>query len=245
MVINLRQLLVIVLALLVCARSIAESAKSLWSKGVTAEARQDYEAAYEYYKAAYDKQRDDLKYQVAFERLRFLAAATKVKHGQQLREQGKPQEALQWFAEVAEIDPSNDLARQESRRTEELIKTPAPSPDGATSRSLEDAEEPVQLCAISDVPLQALKLTGDAKTIYETIARIAGINVLFDPEYSSRTLTIDLRGVTVLEALSILSLQSRSFWRPVTPNTIFVAADNAGKRRELDQNAIQTFYLGH
>ena len=256
MVVNLRQLLVIVLALFVCSRSIAESAKSLWSNGAKAEARQDYEAAYGYYKAAYDKRPDDLKYRVAFERIRFLAAATKVKHGQQLREQGNLQEALQVFAQAAEMDPSNDLARQEIRRTEESIKAPAtprsndqksagtPS-EGSKSRSMEDAEEPVELCAISDIPLQSLKLTGDAKTIYETVARIAGINVLFDPEFSSRTLTIDLRGVTLLDALSILALESRSFWRPVTPNTIFVAADNTGKRRELDQNAIQTFYLGH
>ncbi len=33
--------------------AVSESAKSLYKKGVDADARQDYEAAYEYYKAAY------------------------------------------------------------------------------------------------------------------------------------------------------------------------------------------------
>ena len=37
--------------------------------------------------------------------------------------------------------------------------------------------------------------------------------------------------------------QSKTFWRPVTPNTIFVAADNPAKRKDLEQSVIKTFYL--
>jgi general secretion pathway protein D len=40
-------------------------------------------------------------------------------------------------------------------------------------------------------------------------------------------------------------LESKTFWRPVTPNTIFVAADNPAKRRELEQSVLKTFYLGN
>lgn len=248
---SLKQLLAALLAIFFCNLALAESPQSLWKKGAKAEAREDYETAYDYYNAAYAERPDDVKYRVAFERVRFLAAASKIKRAQKLREQGQLKDALLLFAKASEIDPSNDLARQEINQTEELIKPP-PTSQGSDyksqttkSRSLEEAEEPVELCDISHLPLQSLKLTGDAKTIYETVARVAGINVLFDPEYTSRPLTIDLRGVTLQQALSILSLESRTFWRPVTPNTIFVAADNLAKRRELDQNAIQTFYLGH
>jgi general secretion pathway protein D len=38
-------------------------------------------------------------------------------------------------------------------------------------------------------------------------------------------------------------MESKTFWRPVTPNTIFVAADNPAKRKELEQSVIKTFYL--
>ena len=230
----------------------AESPKSLWKKGVNAEAHNDYEVAYQYYKAACDMRPDDLTYRVAFERIRFLAAASKIKRAQAMREQGQLQPALQLFAEAAQIDPSNDLARQEMRRTEDQIKQlqdgekPAgpQSAEHPKSQSLEDAEGPVELCSISNAALEAVKLTGDIKTLYGTLARIAGLNVLFDPEFVSRSITLELRGVTVHEALNILALESHTFWRPVTPNTIFVAADNVGKRRELDESAIQTFYIG-
>src|SRR5262249_15059606 len=38
---------------------------------------------------------------------------------------------------------------------------------------------------------------------------------------------------------------SKTFWRPVTANTIFVAADTQAKRRELEQSVVKTFYLSN
>lgn len=249
----------VIIILLSCGVASAESVKSLMNKGAKAEAAQDYETAYEYYKQAYDKKPDDLKYRVAFERTRFLAAASKVRRGQKLRQEGKLQEALDLFGKAAEIDPSNDLAQQEMKRTQEIMKHqgapenkppesgPPPSQEDEQLRQmLERATGPVRLGEVSHVPISAIKVNGqDSKAVYETIGKLAGINVLFDPDYTSRRLSVDLQGVTLQEALNIVALESRTFWRPVTPNTIFVAADNTGKRRELEQSVIKTFYLGN
>src|SRR6202022_224698 len=88
-------------------------------------------------------------------------------------------------------------------------------------------------------------LTEDSKVIYQTIGQLAGINVLFDPDYTSRRIRVELNGVTLEEALQIVALESKTFWRPVTPNTIFVAQDNPGKRKEIEQNVVKTFYLAN
>jgi general secretion pathway protein D len=245
-----------IIILFFCGVATAESAKSLLSKGVKAEERKDYEAAYEYYKQAYDKSPGDLKYQVAFERTRFLAAATKIKRGQKLRDQGKYQEALDQFAKAYEIDPSNDMAQQEIKRTQEMMKrqgaaakpqeSPPPPEIDQLHQLLERAQGPVQLGELSNTPLQAIQMpSADSKQAYETIGKIAGINVLFDPDYTSRKIPVSLKDVTLQQALDIIALESRTFWRPVTANTIFVAADNTGKRRELEQSVIKTFYLGN
>ena len=101
---------------------------------------------------------------------------------------------------------------------------------------------PVELAPISNTPI-TLKLSEDTKTIYESIGKLAGINVLFDPDYTSRRIRVDLNGVTLEQALEITALESKTFWRPVTPNTIFVAADTPAKRKELEQSVIRTFYL--
>src|SRR5207237_3028695 len=61
----------------------------------------------------------------------------------------------------------------------------------------------------------------------------------------TRPISVELNGVTLDEALDIVALESRTFWRPVTPNTIFVAADVRNKRQELEQNVLKTFFLNN
>ena len=239
--------------------SAADAAKSLFEKGVKAEARGDYEAAFEFFKAAYQAKPSELKYRVPYERTRILASASKVKRGQKLRDQGSLPEALTLFQQALEVDPSNDLAAQEIRRTQAMMQkgTSGPGQAGAGPPSrrdeddplrqrLESASGPVSLSQIPDVPLSALEMNNeDSKVLYETIGKLANINVLFDPDYTSRRLSLRLQKVNLQEALDILALESRTFWRPVTPNTIFVAQDTQAKRRELEQNVVKTFYLGN
>ncbi len=229
----------------------ADKANSLFKQGRDAEARQNYERAYDLYKQAYDLKPKDLKYRAAYERLRFLAGASHVHRGQLLRDAGKLDEALAEFQKAAEIDPSSFIAQQEIRRTQRMIEAAkggqpqsAVRPEGPLKRMIESAGGPIELTPISNVPI-TLKLTEDTKVIYDTVGKLAGINVLFDPDYTSRRIRIELNGVTLNEALEIVALESKTFWRPVTPNTIFVAQDTPAKRKEVEQSVIKTFYLSN
>ena len=241
----------IILLVVAISLSAAASANSLFKKGKDAEARQNYEQAYEYYKQAYDLKPKDLAYRAAYERLRFYAGASHVKRGQLLRDSGKLDEALAEFQKAVEVDPSSPIAQQEIRRTQQMIdaakapgpKASAPSPSGLEQR-VQEAQGPVELAAISNIPI-TLKLTEDTKVIYETVGKLAGINVLFDPDYTSRRVKIELNGVTLEQALQIIALESKTFWRPVTPNTIFVASDTPAKRKDVEQSVIKTFYLAN
>jgi general secretion pathway protein D len=228
----------------------ADSAKSLFNRGKDAEQRQDYEKAYDYYKQAYDQKPKDLAFRAAFERLRFLAGASHVHRGQLLREGGKLQEAMAEFQKAAEIDPSSSIAQQEMRRTRKMMEAAgaaqprAEAPPTPLQKRIQEAQGPVDLAPIANVPI-TLKMTEDSKVIYETTGKLAGINVLFDPDYTSRRIKVELNGVTLEDALQIIALESKTFWRPVTPNTIFVAQDNPAKRKDLEQSVIKTFYLGN
>ena len=228
-----------------------ESAKSQYAKGKIAEARQNYEQAYDFYKQAYDQRPQDLTYRSAYERLRFLAGASHVHRGQLLREAGRLEEALAEFQKAADIDPASAIAKQEIKVTQQMIdaaKSPTPQAAAAEpsvlDKRLQQASGPVELGAIPNVPIN-LKITEDSKVIYETIGKLAGVNVLFDPDYTSRRIKVELNSVSLEEALQIVALESKTFWRPVTPNTIFVAADNPAKRKDLEQSVIKTFYLSN
>ncbi len=229
----------------------ADKAKSLYNQGKDAEARQNYEAAYDFYRQAYELKPKDLRYRATYERVKFLAAASHVHRGQLLRDSGKLDDALAEFKKAAEIDPSSFIARQEIRRTQQMIDAAsgaAPQsstrPPSQMRKRMEASSGPVELAPISNVPI-TLKLTEDTKVIYDTVGKLAGINVLFDPDYTSRRIRIELNGVTLNEALEIVALESKTFWRPVTPNTIFVASDTPAKRKEVEQSVIKTFYLAN
>src|SRR5664279_308862 len=229
-----------------------DKAKALYKQGLDAEMRQDYETAYNFYHQAYDLKPSDIGYRASFERIRFFASASHVHKGQLLEKSGKLQEALTEFEQAMAIDPSSFIAQQEANKVRREMKeaeqpsqpTPNEASQSALHKRMEEAGGPVELAPIANTPI-TLKLSEDTKTIYETIGKLAGINVLFDPDYTSRRIRVELNGVTLQEALEITAMESKTFWRPVTPNTIFVAADTPAKRKEIEQSVIRTFYLAN
>src|SRR5512147_927326 len=89
--------LILLVALIAAIPAIAEKAKSFFEKGRDAEARQNYELAYDNYKQAYDLKPTEMRYRIAFERTKFLASASHVHKGQLLRDAGKLEDALKEF----------------------------------------------------------------------------------------------------------------------------------------------------
>jgi general secretion pathway protein D len=245
--------LVLLVALFATLPAFADKAGSLYSKGQRAEARQNYEEAYQDFKQAYDLHPDKTEYRSSFERTKFLAASAHVHKGQVLRDQGKLSEAMKEFQLAVMIDSSSQIATQEITRTQRLIdkaqqpESPPPmsrTPQTELSESVANMAGPVQLAPISQTPL-TLKLDEDSKKIYEAIGSLAGINVLFDPDYTGRRIHIELNAVSLEQALRVAALESRTFWRPVTPNTIYIAQDTTQKRTEVEQQVLRTFYLNN
>jgi len=109
---------------------------------------------------------------------------------------------------------------------------------------LDELSSPVRLKPISNDPL-TLHMVEDTKVVYQTVGKAAGINVLFDPDYTPKRIQVDLSNVSLYDALRIIGTISGTFWRAVTPNTIFVAQNTRAKRTELDEQAVQTFYLSN
>jgi general secretion pathway protein D len=245
----MRPALLLLLFAVVTLPAIADKAKDFYAKGQDAEARQNYEAAYGFFKQAYDLKPKDLRYRTAFERNRFEAAAAIVHKGQKLREEGKLDEAVAEFQKALAIDPSLFIAKQELERILKIIndqRNPPPQAAGppvGLERKVHDAAGPVELAPISNIPITVKMLAQKSDVVYHTIGQLAGINVLFDPDYTARVINVDLNGVTLEEALEITALESKTFWRPVTQNTIFVAQDTPAKRKELEQSVLKTFYL--
>jgi len=243
-------LLVLLATLAVSPSAHAQSAAGWNSRGQTAELKEDYDSAYEDYLKAHNKAPKDMRYQARLDRMRFQAAAQHVDRGRLLRQSGDLAGALNQFTRALQIDPGNESAAQEIKITQSLDKTPgaasAPaevSPAAASAlRDVTAVSAPIVLKPISDDPI-LLHTIEDTKNIYTAIGKLAGLNVLFDPDYQSRRIPVDLMNVSLADALRIVGTIAGTFYKPITPDTIFVAASTRQKHTDLDDVAVQTFYL--
>jgi len=230
------------------ARVHAESANSDFRQGQAAEAREDYDTAFELYQKAYNRDPKDARFKIALARIRTTASSAHITTGRKLLQSGDVQGALSQFLHAAEIDPGNEAAQQEIARVRQRQGTgPAvpevalPQPAGE-EQELDQVQAPPALHPLTNEPL-SLHMAEDTKVVYQAIAKAAGVNVLFDPDFNSKRIQVDLNNVSLLDALRIVGVMSDTFWRPVTGNTIFIAQNSRTKRQELDEQAVQTFYL--
>ncbi len=234
--------------LIVTTPALADQAASAYKTGIEAEAHNRIDAAYEAYRRAYELKPKDARFVAAYTRVRFQAAAEHVHKGEVLADAGNLPLALAEFVRAEEIDSSNALAHQEAHRVRDLIQFQASQasiePEEPLDEMADRAEGPVQLQALSSVPI-TLRVTESSKVVYKMIGNLVGLNVIFDPEYTPRKITIELNSVGLKDALEIVALASKTFWRPVTANTIYVAADGSSKRKEVEQSVLKTFYLSN
>jgi general secretion pathway protein D len=235
-----------------------------------AEIKGDYDQALKLADQAVQEDPSDPSYVLEARRVRFEDGVMHVSRGDHLRDAGRLDEALAEFQRALEVDPASDLAAQEVKRTKQMIErnknggqdpTVTVTPEDlktltpaalARKRVQErsDALLPVPELRPLNTDLIDLKMTNQRpRILFETVGKIAGINVVFDPEYDTqqtiRSAEIDLTRTTLDQALDELSVITRSFWKPLSPNTIFVTIDNPAKRREYSEQVVKVYYLSN
>jgi len=246
--VNRQRLVVLIAVSALIVPAYADRGNDAFKRGDRAERQTNYDAAYGYYKQAYTLEPNNAKYLAAYSRMRFNAAAQHVRAGELLRNTGALMEALAEFQHAVEIDSSSFVAQQDLRRTAEMIRKrelpqSAPKVESSLAKLTDEVEKSVELQPISNAPITLHLTAVNSDVVYKTICKLAGINVLIDPDYRPQKITVDLTDVTLRDALDMVHLQSKTFWRPVLQNTIFVAGDTPAKRKELETNVMRTFYL--
>ncbi len=173
---------------------------------------------------------------------------------------GQIAQAYIWYTQAAALDPRGDTdawARSFALRTQALTEigvTPAalgqesPVSDGGgdgadllgtiSPEELKEARRP-----LPPVQLQAraegkdFDLTGDARQLFEQVARAYGLAVIFDADFQpGRTVRLRLRGADYREALRTLEAATNTFIVPVGERLFLAAQDTQQKRQELEHN---------
>jgi len=215
-------------------------------QGLKAEEIKDYDTALLYYQRALREDPTNTEYKLKTARLRFEAANYHLSQGEKLRDKGNLPLALAEFQKAASIDPANSQAELEVQRVLEALaaraaaENPAapPVPSGPVMMEGPPVLKPLPKDRIPD-----LKMTNDSKIVFQTIANLANLTVVFDPEFQGKRIPFEARNLTLQEALDIAALQSKAFWKPLTGNIIFVASGDPAKRKEYEEEIVKVFYL--
>ena len=220
-----------------------------YSQGRKAEAISDYDGALTYYQQALKADPNNANLKIKVNQIRFEASNYHLKQGLDLRKKGDLQAALAEFQRAGVIDPSSPVAEQELRKTAAMISDKNRAADAAAEVPPDPNEQPLasmppEIKPLSRAPIN-LKMSNDAKLVFDTVAKLAGLTVIYDPDFPARRITTELNNVTLEQALDIVSLESKAFWKPVTENIIFVVPDQPQKRRDYEEQIVKTFYLSN
>lgn len=237
-------------------------------QGRKAQLAKDWDTALDFYEKALDEDPSDIAYRMVVRRTRFQVGQMHLTKGRELRRQGKLDAALAEFQKSYTVDPSSSVAEQELRRTYQMIKRREEEKKRGKSKAKGETGETIgltpaerawreaqkRIASIEPVPtlkpitprLNALKINNQStRVLYETVCKLAGINVIFDPEFQPppKKQSLDLSNTTLEDALRYLSILTKTFWKPLSENTIFVTNDNVTKRRDYQEMVVQVFYL--
>jgi general secretion pathway protein D len=231
---------------------------ALLNEGRLAEAKGDWDAALDLYERAFALDPQNTTYMLAMREARFEAGQMHVDRGEKARSAGKYEDALHEFERALIADPGSSIALQDIRETERMRQNSKagvnPDEAGLTvgDRARRDQEErvdsmlpPPQLKPTNSV-IPMLKMNNQPpKVLYETVGKLAGINVIFDSAYTApgRNFNVDLNNVTIDQAFDYLATLTRTFWKPLNASTIFVAEDNVTKRRDFEDDVVKVFYV--
>jgi general secretion pathway protein D len=233
-------------SLLICMA--CASGNVYFQKGRKAELRKDWDTALINYQRAMQSRPANAEYQLREAHARMEASQYHLEKGKKLLEQQRTSDALGEFQKAASIDPGNQAAKQELSRLMSKEVTARQEREKDLKQALEANQRQEQAASTELKPLPAEPLThfrisADSKRVYETLCKLAGLNVAFTSDFQVQPVSLDLNNVTIENALHILSLQTHTFWRVVTFNTILVVPDNPANRRDYQTEVMRTVYL--
>jgi general secretion pathway protein D len=210
----------------------------------------DWDLAVARYTRALEKDPKNIRYRISLESARVQASRLHYDEAKKHLAAQDLDKAAEELQIAANYDPANrsagdDLAlvrerirkRDEERRDRDDFEQ-------KKARAQAAARVPVPvLSPRSPVPITMRFEDGSLQKIFETLGRIAGVNVLFDEGFRDKKTSVNLTGVTFQEALDRLTFVNRLFYKVVDQNTIIVVPESRQKRVAYDELLLRTFYV--
>jgi general secretion pathway protein D len=221
-----------------------------FARGEVAARAGDWDAAVEYYRQAVQDDPDRAEYKIALERATFAASALHADRARRAEAEGRLDEALREYRRASELDATNRQVAAKTSELEQIIRDriEATRPRPQIERLREEARKVTPEPLLSPTtPLGPVQfVNANVRDVLNFIGESTGINVIFDRDFpTDRTVTIDLEGVTLEQALQHIMVTNQMFYKVLNERTILVIQDTTQKRTQFEDQVVRTFFLSH
>ncbi|RMG49167.1 MAG: hypothetical protein D6718_00210 [Acidobacteria bacterium] len=239
------------LALLMLASACASTGRSAYRRAELAESRELWDQAVLSYAKAVALDPGNSRYKVALARAKLRAAAEHFRRAKRFLSAGQLELAVPELQQTVLLDPTNQYAQVELENALEELKRRSERPT-ELERAKREAEAraaelgPPRLDPASNVPISISFPDSTVEEVYESLGKIAGINILYDDKLDLKKKTsVELANVTFEKAMDILMLMHKHFYKVIDEHTILIADDTRQKRQEYSDQVVRTFYLSN
>ncbi len=220
---------------------------STFRQAEKAERREDYDQAVLLYSRAVQENPESSISRASLERARTRASQMHSRAADRLTGRGLYKEALDELRLAKDLMPDATSLEVKIREVEQLRNSGLAPP---AMEELKEAarERPLGGLALGPEAQQPLGLSfrrARVREAYQALGRAVGVNFVFDPQVSNRTIDIDLRDIPFEQAMTAMSSVSGTFHVVVDARLVSVIPDTAAKRREFQQQVVKTFFLSN
>jgi general secretion pathway protein D len=192
---------------------------------------------------------DNIDYKLALENAKIQASRAHHHDAEKHLAANELAPALDELDIASKFDPGNqafalerDIVRDKIRRTEEEQQQRAKFEE--MKRRADASRAPVTtLSPRSPIPISLHMPDASLQKVFDTLAQLAGVNILYDDAFRDKQVTVNLSDVTFQEALDQLTFVNNYFYKVLDTNTLIIAPEQPQKRRHYEENLMRTFYL--
>ena len=216
-----------------------------------AEDRLDFDRAVVEYARAVQRDPNSVTARTGLERSRLRASQEHFTRARRFAAAGRLDEAVVEYQLAAETNPGSGEIAEELKATQNLLRAKiAVNRNGKTELEALVArmrDQPLPGLEVPAVPLPDSLTFREASNqiVIRALAQMANVNVVFDPAFQATPISIDLHNQTFGQALTSITASTRTFFRVTAPRTITIIPDTPAKRREYEEEILQTFYLSN
>lgn len=175
----------------------------------------DWDRAVAHYENALRENPGNLEARMSLQRARYEASLVHLSRARKHQAASELEDAASEIEIALELDPTHDYARGELLEIRRRLVEKREAPPRVVRERL-----------FAPIDLHFPERTS-LREVLEALAKLAGVNILFDESYRDREVSVDLKGATFEQALELLLTTNGLFYKVVSSETLRVVPGDA------------------